>query len=325
MLLSRGFRLALLTILAAVIFPGARFILLSVLFLTLLTKSYLIWRKEKRPYFFYLVFLLICVGVGYFYSANDIKKANEYRLTHKPIGEIIGKVADGRYEGEGGGYRGPIRVLVSVEDHRIKHIELLYYRDLAAVRATTIAGLQEEILSDGTLDNITLEPDLLRGAVYTANGFISAIQDALIKGIKDYPQASLFSRAFVNIIIGEPPDRFAINAIAILFAVFLVLDYTIQAVLVKDTGQTLTCYNCATCVGACPVKMVEGLQIPMDLVLAARLGDYDTVERLSKYCVGCGRCAAKCPAGNSGPGIISAAFRAKKRLKESSQKTGKAA
>ncbi|MDY6855787.1 MAG: 4Fe-4S dicluster domain-containing protein [Thermodesulfobacteriota bacterium] len=325
MFLSRGFRLALLTILAAVIFPGARFILLFVLFLTLLTKSYLSWRKEKRPYFFYLVFLLICIFMGYFYSANDIKKANEYRLTHKPIGEIMEEVADGRYEGKGEGYRGPIQVSVWVQDHRIKDIELLYYRDLAAVKATTIARLQQEILSDGVLDNITIEPDLLRGAVYTSNGFISAIQDALIKGIKDYPKATLFSRAFVNIIIGAPPDRFAINAIAIIFAVFLVLDYTVQSVLVRDTGQTLTCYNCATCVGVCPIKEAEGFQIPMDLVLAARLGDYDTVERLSKYCVGCGRCAAKCPAGNSGPGIISAAFRAKKRLKESLQKAGKAA
>jgi uncharacterized protein with FMN-binding domain/ferredoxin len=325
MLLSRGFRLALLTILAAVIFPGARFILLSVLFLALLIKSYPAWRREKRPYFFYLVFLLILVGVGYFYSANNIKKANEYRLTHKPVGEIIKEVADGRYEGEGKGYRGPIRVLVRVQDHRINDIELLYYRDLVAVKVTTIAKLQEKILKDGALNNIKLEPDLLRGAVYTSNGFISAIQDALIKGIEGYPKANLFSRTFISIIIGAPPNKFAIHAIAIIFAVFLVFDYTIQSALTRDTGQTLTCYNCAMCVGVCPVKIAEGLQIPMDLVLAARLGDYDTVERLSKYCVGCGRCAAKCPAGNSGPGIISAAIRANRRLKEALQKRQRAA
>lgn len=325
MLLSRNFRLVVLTIVAAVIFPGARFILGAVLFLTLLVKAYRSWHKEGVPYFFYLISLFVFIMIGYVYSAGNIKRVNEYCLTHKPVGEIMKKVADGRYEGEGKGYRGPIRVLVTVGDYKIKDIEILTYRDLAAVRATTVTKLRKEILEHGSIDEIVVESDLLRGAVYTSNGFIAAVEDALVKGIRDYPEPSLFARAFFNVLIGAPPDRFSINAIAIIFAVFLVFDYTIQSVLTRDTGGTLTCYNCATCVGACPIKMVEGFQFPMDMVLAARLGDYETVERLSKYCVGCGRCAAKCPAGNSGPSIISAATRANRRLKEAMEKRQMAA
>ena len=95
---------------------------------------------------------------------------------------------------------------------------------------------------------------------------------------------------------------------AILFAAFLVFEYTLQSMLTPGTGRSINCYNCASCVGACPVKEAEGVQFPMGLVLLTRLGNYERVMELSKYCVGCGRCAAKCPISNSGPLVISAAY-----------------
>jgi Fe-S oxidoreductase len=101
-----------------------------------------------------------------------------------------------------------------------------------------------------------------------------------------------------------------LNGLAILFAAFLVFEYTLQSMLTPGTGRSINCYNCASCVGVCPVKEVEGVQMPMGLVLLTRLGEYERVMELSKYCVGCGRCAAKCPIGNSGPLVISAAFQA---------------
>jgi len=325
MLVSRGTRLAILTVVAAVVLPGARLILGTMLFTILLVKSYRFWRRQGKPYFQYLLLFFAFIVIGYTYSFINIRQVNEYRLTHKPVGEMMSKVVDGIYEGKGKGYRGPIKVLVAVDDHSIKDIEIISYRDLAAVKATTVTQLREKILENGRIDTIRIEPDLLRGAVYTSYGFISAIEDALIKGIKDYPRESIFATTFLNVVIGAHPDRFTVNALAIIFAVFLVFDYCLQSVLTRDTGQTLTCYNCAMCVGVCPVKMVEGYQFPMDLVLMARLGDYETVEKLSRYCVGCGRCAAKCPAGNSGPSIISASIRANRRIREAQEIKVKAA
>ena len=107
------------------------------------------------------------------------------------------------------------------------------------------------------------------------------------------------------------------NTLAILFSIILVFDYSLQPALVKGTGQALNCYNCQTCVGVCPVKIVDGEPYPMTMILAARLGDYDKVLKLSKYCVACSRCAGKCPVGDSGPSIASAAvsYLRKEKLK----------
>jgi len=82
----------------------------------------------------------------------------------------------------------------------------------------------------------------------------------------------------------------------------------LQPALVSGTGQALNCYNCQTCVGVCPVKIVDGEPYPMTMILATRLGDYEKVKRLAKYCVACSRCAGKCPVGDSGPSIAAAAI-----------------
>ena len=38
------------------------------------------------------------------------------------------------------------------------------------------------------------------------------------------------------------------------------------------------------------------------------LGNFEHVRELAKYCVGCGQCAAKCPAGLSGPSVAAGAI-----------------
>ena len=109
---------------------------------------------------------------------------------------------------------------------------------------------------------------------------------------------------------------------SLIFIILLTFDFSIQPVLAPGTGQSLNCYNCQACVGVCPVKMVDGDPFPMIMVLEARLGNFERVAELAEYCVGCGKCAAKCPIGNSGPLIASSCYvlwRDQMRRKEKEQ------
>jgi ferredoxin len=189
------------------------------------------------------------------------------------------------------------------------------YPDLISVLDNEVSKFRSDILEKGKLVRPE-QPEMLRGGAQSLTGYANAVESALSKGIPGFPRYSLLSRVFLNSFIGKAPDRVTLNALAILFAAFTVFEYALQSMLTPGTGRSINCYNCATCVGVCPIKEVEGVQMPMGLVLLTRLGDYDRVMELSKYCVGCGKCAAKCPIGNSGPLVISAAFQAARKHRE---------
>lgn len=306
---TRGVRLSLYLVLAAALFPSSRFILAVGLIVALAV----VWGREYRRTGSRLVFYLaaaVCVlVVAFFIARADVRHVDELRLARSPWGAGIDLVSDGTYMGRGDGYRGPIRVQVRVKDHRIVDLKTLEYPDLISVQDNALAQYRSQILANGRLEPPAL-PALFRGAEATLTGYATAVERALSAGVPAYPAYSLFSRVVLGAFIGTAPDRVTLNALAILFAAFLVFEYTLQSMLTPGTGRAINCYNCATCVGACPVKEAEGVQFPMGLVLLTRLGDYERVMELSRYCVGCGRCAAKCPIGNSGPLVISAAFQA---------------
>jgi uncharacterized protein with FMN-binding domain len=306
---TRGVRLTFYVLLVAALFPSARFILFMVLLVTLAfmwTRDY--FRTGSRKVL-YLAGAFGLVVVGYVVTYVDVTRVDEARLAKNPWADGIRHVQDGTYVGEGDGFRGPIQVEVDVKDHRIDAIRMLKYPDLISVKENDLKDFARQIVEEGQLDR-PRQPGMFRGAIETLTGYTNAVLAALTKGIPDYPQYSGFSRAFLNAFIGVAPTRVPVNALAILFATFVVFDYALQSMLTPGTGRSINCYNCASCVGACPVKEAEGVQMPMGLVLLTRLGDYERVMELSKYCVGCGRCAAKCPIGNSGPLVISAAFQA---------------
>lgn len=321
LLMTRGARLILYVLIVGILFPSARLILLLAVLIPLAVFAYSERKKSGKPYVYYVVGFLIVLVVGYGAAVMDVRRVNELRFTTSVVGDGISRVMDGTYTGVGQGFRGPLRVEVRVQNHRIVGIKTLEYPDLFSVLDNEIGAYKKSILESGKLEK-PAEPGMLRGATLTLTGYFNAIQSALNKGVPEYPRYSLFSRAFLGAFIGAAPDRVTLNALAILFAAFMVFEYTLQSMLVPGTGRSINCYNCASCVGVCPVKEAEGVQIPMGLVLLTRLGDYDRVLELSKYCVGCGRCAAKCPIGNSGPLVISAAFQASRRQRRGAETPG---
>ncbi len=306
---TRGVRLTLYLVLAAALFPSSRFILLIVLLSSLATVWIRDYRRNGGRRLLYLAAAIGFLVIGYGVARLNVDRVDELRLTKSPWGAGINLVQDGTYRGTGNGFRGPIEVQVEVMNHRIRGLKTLEYPDAISVEDNEIAAFSKETLEKGSLEKPT-EPGFYRGATITLTGYATAVESALSKGIPDYPRYDLFAGTFLNAFLGTAPSRVTLNSLAILFAVFLVFEYALQSMLTPGTGRAINCYNCATCVGACPVKEAEGVQFPMGLVLLTRLGNYERVTELSKYCVGCGRCAAKCPIGNSGPLVIAAAFQA---------------
>lgn len=308
-LTTRGVRLSVYLIVAAALFPSSRFILSMALLVTLGIMWIKDYRRSNSPKIWYLAAAVGIILVGYGFARVDVKSVDELRLAKSPWGAGIALVNDGAYRGSGEGFRGPIEVQVDVRNHRLTDIRTLEYPDVISVQDSELKSYRDELIKKGKLEP-PAEPAMYRGAELTLTGYANAVGSALAKGISDYPQYNPLSSIFLNAFLGKAPNRVTLNALAILFAAFMVFDYALQSMLTPGTGRSINCYNCATCVGACPVKEAEGVQMPMGLVLLTRLGDYERVVELSKYCVGCGRCAAKCPIGNSGPLVISAAFQA---------------
>jgi ferredoxin len=214
---------------------------------------------------------------------------------------VLGPVADDATNEEAEGKRGPIIVEVEVEDHKIKSVNAIYDQDTVSIGGNAVAEMERLYAGSDKPEEI----DAVTGATATSFGVMNAVRDALWKGVPDAPQPSPISD-IVHWLMTFELHMITFNTFAILFIVVLFFDYTITSALVEGTGQSLNCMDCQTCVGACPVKMVEGHPFPMAMVLRARLGDYDTVMSLSKYCVGCSKCSAKCPVGISAPSIAGA-------------------
>jgi ferredoxin len=209
---------------------------------------------------------------------------------------------DGTYRGTGQGPRGPTEVYVTVQNGTIRGISIGDYLDAVSIDREAIDSVRNLILARNSLD---LSPDLT-DRTPAIRGFYDAVSNALWTADSSFPRVSPLTR-LTYFFASHNFSSFTFNALAIIFIVFLVFDYSLQSIMRKDTGQSLVCYNCQTCVGACPVKMVEGVPYPMTMVLETRLGNYRRVVELAHYCVGCGRCAGKCPAGISAPMLAAAA------------------
>jgi ferredoxin len=296
---SRPWRFAMLAFAVALVFAGARLLTLSLLAVFLFIAACAALKKNSV---FLTVFMILCASGLFLHvlSMIDAARVSRYRIAHTPPDPSSAR--DGVYTGTGQGPRGPTRVRVAVHEGVIRDIALAEYLDAVSIDRESIDSVREQILARNSLD---LNPDLV-DRTPAVRGFYDAVANALWSADPGLPAVSPLTR-LTYFFTRHHFSRFTFNALAIVFIVFLLFDYAMQSVVREDTGQSLICYNCQTCVGACPVKMVEGVPYPMTMVLETRLGNYPRVVELARYCVGCGRCAGKCPAGISAPRLAAAA------------------
>ncbi len=295
---NRWLRLAFVLAVVALAFSGARLFALGLLYVGLAVWAFKRWREHKRGLAYVLAAALV-VGVGlYGFAAFEVWNMRAWRARH--FGDAVLLAENGLYEGEGRGRRGPVKVAVTVEDNKVADFEVREHYDTIPIASAAFDELRE--LLRGRAD---VDVDAVTGATLTSYGAVNAARDAVWKGVADAPRLSAISKItlwFASLKV----QKVTIHSLAVLFIVVLLFDYTIQAALVEGTGQSLNCMDCQTCVGTCPVKRVDGKLFPMEMVLRARLGDYDEVAKLMEYCVGCAKCAAKCPAGISAPSVAAA-------------------
>ncbi len=304
----------MLAVVVALIFSEARILTLSLLMLFLAIGAISAYKKNS----IFLTSLIVLCGLGiglHLLSMIGTAREREYMDMHTPPDPAA--AADGTYKGIGEGPRGPTEVYVTTKAGRIRNIRVGNYLDAVSIDREAIDSVKNIVLAGNSLD---LNPDLI-DRTPAIRGFYDAVSNALWTADPQFPKASRLA-SVTYFFTSHNFSRFTFNAIAIVFIVFLLFDYSLQSVLRKDTGQSLVCYNCQTCVGTCPIKMVEGVPYPMTMVLETRLGNYPRVAELARYCVGCGRCAGKCPAGISAPMLAAAAVGFVAREKRLPQTTG---
>ncbi|MHB8171087.1 MAG: FMN-binding protein [Thermincolia bacterium] len=291
--MSRPWRLVLLTGLLALIFPAARLLLACILGGLLVLKFFALGKEKGRQWQYAGSVLGLMVAlVGYtLWEGNRVAQVFENSTLD------LAQITDGTYEGSGYGLKGPIKVMVTVTGGQIKDIVVKEHGETVSIAVPAMTGLTGVITA-----HQHLEVDAVSGATMTSIGFKGAVENALWQGVKEKESLNpLASLGFFLLTNDFKKETF--NSLAVLFIVVMLFDYSIQGVLTRNTGQTLNCMNCQTCVGACPVKMVEQVPFPMTMVLEARLGNYERVAHLSQYCVGCAKCTGKCPVGISAPSV----------------------
>ncbi|TET36472.1 MAG: FMN-binding protein [Planctomycetota bacterium] len=330
---SRPWRLAAFTFLISLLYPGTRFFLLAVIFIVLVVKSVEYGVKNGKWWGLKAligVFLFSCLV--YAAAAAEAYRVARYR---RALGDTIPlDLKTGIYEAEADGARGPVHVQVEIIEtglsptgnliHRIDS-PLELHRETGSIGGNAIKELNyryrpgtEKIralnkdLITRRLDQAMDSIDGITGATLTSRAYRKAVKTAIIKAHRTPKKLSTFTH-FVYFFLKNEISKISFNTLAIIFILIVFFDYTLQGLLVRGTGQAVSCMNCQTCVGACPVKRVEldgkEYAFPMDMVLAARLGDYELVKKLSWFCVGCAKCSGKCPIGISAPSVASAGVR----------------
>lgn len=297
MLQSRRFRLLIAGIVLALLFPQGRGIVVAVIFIGALAYS----RLSRRATFIACAVAAVLAGLVMGYAKWNMRMAMTAIITQSP---------DGRYQGESRGKHGPIGVALTVKSGRVE--DLLVTRHEENDKLKPVAAALRQVPERICRAN-SLSVDAVTGATETSDGIRGAAYRALARAMANPPRVTWLSRAALW--VGQAQwERETLFELAIIFTVILFADFVFQGAIVPNTGQALNCMNCQACVGVCPVRRVEdGVPLPMHLVTQTRIGNYARVEELAQYCVGCGKCAAKCLNGISPLNIAGSAVAAKRR------------
>lgn len=95
-----------------------------------------------------------------------------------PVG---GRLKDGTYQGSAPGYRGTIRVSVTVSDGKIAKVDILGYDDDDAYFSSAVGVINQMIgQTSGNVDSVS-------GATYSSIGIMNAVNNALNKAIEGAP------------------------------------------------------------------------------------------------------------------------------------------
>lgn len=303
---SRSFRLIVLVAFFAAFFAHARFLLFVAIGIAIFASAvrHFRWGKKVLDIIIFIALLALVVQLLAYKHSKDVR---EFLTDNSPV--KLEEVPDGIYTGEALGANGNILVCVEVKNHKFKNLEILSHREPIFIFDEVIKNLPNL----NSTDLSEYYPLAFRSWI-SVNGLQRAIERAILSKHPEFPKLPKWA-SFIFKLTAHKPDKIALNAFFVLFIVFLGFDYALGPVLFAGTGQSLSCYNCQACVGVCPIKDVNGLPFPITLVTEARLGRFDVVKELAKYCVACGRCAGKCPVGNSAPSIAAAAVIAARKKK----------
>ena len=116
--------------------------------------------------------LLTCVMIG----ASQLLTARSYTKDRNIAGGVVEgfRYKDGTYTGTGEGYRGAIRVTVSVADGKITSLTLDSYEDDQSYMEKAKAEIFSAIIGQQNTN-----ADTVSGATYSSKGLIQAVQNAL--------------------------------------------------------------------------------------------------------------------------------------------------
>lgn len=297
---NRNWRIAVATVVVAILLPASRLFLLLILgtcFLVIGPAAR--WAKKNR---LVLVLLLFSVPITAMTVGYLLEEAQQIDFTVLQSGTGYVGYGVGKYPND------PLEVTAAVAEDGSVSLAVTYQNESKGRPDVTEAI---ETLPGIIATARTLRVDAISGATFTSAGIREATHEALTLagGAGEQP---FYIEALQWLTKGEF-SREMLFQLGIIFGVIFLMDFMLIGVVVRNTGESLNCYNCQACVGVCPVGRVEDdVPLPMTMVLETRLGNYRRVEELAKYCVGCAKCAARCPNGISAVSVAGRAVSARR-------------